>query len=1101
MRKGFLALLLFAQVAFGAGSYVTFSFTNSVGQPDTNAFRVIPISGPVANADGSFTTIGLPIKVSPDSNGYAIKYLAQNNWLATNQFLGSGIVFRVPDGAVTNSMYDLRISGFNTFVTILINTNANSGGGSGTTYTNDLTGLPGVVNPATASIGTNLSSLATVASLGTSAYSNAAAFTTPAQALQISTNMLPQNLPRDQNRSYDYLRASGCNGWDTTNANGDYYRASSGNYSNVFFGGVSSAAAACTYTNANGWVFTYPGDGANNFYLSNNLGVLMWHHSRGSLLATANISAWGNYINAQGAYFPFAYNDGTTNAGPLVSSGYTNYDATVLSSYQKIVVFDGDSRMAGWPANDNWGATHPVRLIAGRPFFKNAYLTNFGVGGVQSTTVSNNYASKVYPLRPQAGQTGFYVVWTMANGDTPASVTNVLKPLFKQAKKDGWIIVPILNYPIPSYEANNSKAYGQDVYDGNCALRAMNGRDGAAGYWDILIDMESRIQSLHDAEVNDGDRLHPNRVGMATRIADYIAQRIEQGTTVDASEFNITPPLVWGTYDKYSQTNVVIRTHPQYGNFLTKGAPFIAGDGFGIATNLPPAIPQSPGATFYWNSNGTATYELWSSKDGQVWVSTNLWGSGGGGWTGNPNQFSGGSTTNIKSGFIGTNFNLYGTTILKAVSQDDIQLTPSLIGGPDTLLTIQSSSNPWAVPVMMDSTGVVAVAFSGAGSNLTGLNANNLASGTVPVARIPNPIFTNTSQINYIWTNAVAGTWLGIVPGIGEMKSNAITGAFSVWGTNAGFTIGGSNVANAGQLVIIQSNNAATSPVGIALTNSVVATSGNPKASPGYWVYGHGYNTSGGTDAPLGFGFQVIPTSAATAASYFVISNNAGLDIFRLKNTGSLDMDNGNIGLSTGGVAAGAGASSAAQGQVSVWSGAQRGVLNTLGVTLQSTAGFKITSTANSQGTVVLGLFRNSDNFWEVDSGTLGDYRGMILKDLIATNTIIATNGVLTVTNTLNTGVIPVGQVLYTNLTGNITIGGWSGIVAGYSNPWRIVATNGTASDYSITFPAGVVVPRNGINGAGTRVFWVTNYGTTFLSGCAELGQTNVGAASEVAAP
>lgn len=127
MRLGFLALLLVAQSAFSAGSYVTFSFTNSVGQPDTNAFKLIPVSGPVANADGSFTTIGLPIKITPHSDGRSTNYLTANNYIATNQFLGDGIVFRVPDGDVTNSIYDLRISGFNTFVTVLINTNMGGG--------------------------------------------------------------------------------------------------------------------------------------------------------------------------------------------------------------------------------------------------------------------------------------------------------------------------------------------------------------------------------------------------------------------------------------------------------------------------------------------------------------------------------------------------------------------------------------------------------------------------------------------------------------------------------------------------------------------------------------------------------------------------------------------------------------------------------------------------------------------------------------------------------------------------------------------------------------------------------------------------------------
>lgn len=436
------------------------------------------------------------------------------------------------------------------------------------------------------------------------------------------TNVLVQNWPLDQNRSYDYLWAFGCTNWDTTNANGYYYRASSGNYSNVFFGGISSWVGAFTYTNLNGWILTYPGD--NNFYLSNNVDVLMWHHSRGSLLAMANVNDWGNRINAQGIYFPYAYNDGTTNVGPTVTSGYTNYNATLLSTYQKIVVLDGDSRMAGWPQSDNWGSTAIGKLLASRPFFKNAFLTNVGISGSNSSAFSNHYASVVYPLRPQNGQVGYYVLWTMANGDTPASVTNVLKPYFKQLKKDGWIICPILNYPVQDYEANNGKTYGQDVYDMNCALRKMTGKDGGNGYWDILIDMESNMHSIHDTERGSTtDMLHLGG-GAATSVADLIARRLEQGSTTEG-EMNATPAMVWGTYAKYSQTNVVVRTHPQYGNFLFAGAPVISSLGIGGMTNPVaswPTIPQSPGAYDIQNSNGTV-YLRTSLPNTQAWDATN----------------------------------------------------------------------------------------------------------------------------------------------------------------------------------------------------------------------------------------------------------------------------------------------------------------------------------------------------------------------------------------------------------------------------------------------------------------------------------------------
>ena len=123
--KNLIALLFLTFTLTSRAAYVSFVFTNSTGQPDTNAFKVTPVSGPIANADGSFTSIGLPIRITPESNGRATNYLAQNNYVASNSFLGQGIVFRVPVDTSTNvySCYDLRISGYNIFVTTLIATN------------------------------------------------------------------------------------------------------------------------------------------------------------------------------------------------------------------------------------------------------------------------------------------------------------------------------------------------------------------------------------------------------------------------------------------------------------------------------------------------------------------------------------------------------------------------------------------------------------------------------------------------------------------------------------------------------------------------------------------------------------------------------------------------------------------------------------------------------------------------------------------------------------------------------------------------------------------------------------------------------------------
>lgn len=114
----FLTVQAHAAVMYGI-------FTNSVGQPDTNVVRIIPVSGPVANADGSFTSIGLPIRVTPAADGHWTNVLAENNYVVTNQYLGQGIAFRAPldNGNTPYNVWDRRISGFNYFVTIQYGSN------------------------------------------------------------------------------------------------------------------------------------------------------------------------------------------------------------------------------------------------------------------------------------------------------------------------------------------------------------------------------------------------------------------------------------------------------------------------------------------------------------------------------------------------------------------------------------------------------------------------------------------------------------------------------------------------------------------------------------------------------------------------------------------------------------------------------------------------------------------------------------------------------------------------------------------------------------------------------------------------------------------
>ena len=85
-------------------AFVSFINTNAVSPfvPDTNAFKVYPITDPTLNADGSFTTIGVIRNIVPPTNGITITNLAQSCYLVSNAFLTPGYFIRVPsDGGPT----------------------------------------------------------------------------------------------------------------------------------------------------------------------------------------------------------------------------------------------------------------------------------------------------------------------------------------------------------------------------------------------------------------------------------------------------------------------------------------------------------------------------------------------------------------------------------------------------------------------------------------------------------------------------------------------------------------------------------------------------------------------------------------------------------------------------------------------------------------------------------------------------------------------------------------------------------------------------------------------------------------------------------------
>jgi hypothetical protein len=60
-------------------------------------------------------------------------------------------------------------------------------------------------------------------------------------------------------------------------------------------------------------------------------------------------------------------------------------------------------------------------------------------------------------------------------------------------------------------------------------------------------------------------------------------------------------------------------------------------------------------------------------------------------------------------------------------------------------------------------------------------------------------------------------------------------------------------------------------------------------------------------------------------------------------------------------------------------------------------------------------------------------------------------------TNAINTGILPCNKVTVTNLTGNITLGGFSGIDPNVWNTAILMATNSTGADKTVTLPPGIV--------------------------------------------
>jgi hypothetical protein len=216
---------------------------------------------------------------------------------------------------------------------------------------------------------------------------------------------------------------------------------------------------------------------------------------------------------------------------------------------------------------------------------------------------------------------------------------------------------------------------------------------------------------------------------------------------------------------------------------------------------------------------------------------------------------------------------------------------------------------------------VTAGIFSGSGTNLTSLNAGNLASGTVPMARLGGITSTQLDAVTWqLATNLNGGNAAlasNLVAGIG------ITNAFitnSIYAGNGGgltnlnasklTSIGNTNVGAAGNFFVGPAGNSTVSGFNNTATgvHALAAdTNGNNNTASGYSALQA--NTRGGNNTADGLDALYSNTSGNnnTASGYYALfantsgSNNiaVGYQAGQAIITGSSNIDIGNVGLAS----------------------------------------------------------------------------------------------------------------------------------------------------------------------------------------------------------
>jgi hypothetical protein len=110
-----LAFFFLAAMTSPASLLILTNLT-SLNLPDTNIIKVVQADTNLPTADGGHvTTVGLPVRVTPDSNGVVQIFRTTGNYLLYGPPYGAGIIYRFPDSS--SNATAIKLSGFNTFET------------------------------------------------------------------------------------------------------------------------------------------------------------------------------------------------------------------------------------------------------------------------------------------------------------------------------------------------------------------------------------------------------------------------------------------------------------------------------------------------------------------------------------------------------------------------------------------------------------------------------------------------------------------------------------------------------------------------------------------------------------------------------------------------------------------------------------------------------------------------------------------------------------------------------------------------------------------------------------------------------------------------